>query len=102
MDAPRFVDGEKFSVRVGRASLRVRPSDDAAQDTELLHGEIFTVYDRSQDWAWGQAASDLYVGYVKEEALTAPFAVEARVIPHCWRRSFPPPISRRRCAICCR
>ncbi len=79
VDVPRFVEGEKFSVRVGRAALRVRPSDDAAQDSELLFGESFTVYDRSKGWAWGQAASDLYVGYVKEDALTAPLAGEARV-----------------------
>lgn len=79
VDAARFVDGENFSVRIGRASLRVRPSDDAAQDSELLHGESFTVYDRAHGWAWGQAAGDLYVGYVKEDALSAPFAGEARV-----------------------
>jgi len=80
VEAPRFVEGEIFSVHVGRASLRVRPSDDAAQDSELLHGESFTVYDRANGWAWGQAASDLYVGYVKEEdVLSAPFAGEARV-----------------------
>ena len=79
VDAPRFVEGKKFSVHVGRAALRVRPSNDAAQDTELLHGEIFTVYDRSQGWAWGQAANDLYVGYIKEDVLVAPFAVQASV-----------------------
>lgn len=79
VDAPRFVDGENFSIRIGRASLRVRPSDDAAQDSELLHGESFTVYDRANGWAWGQAASDRYVGYLKEDALTAPFAAQARV-----------------------
>jgi hypothetical protein len=79
VDAPRFVEGEKFSVCVGRAALRARPSHDAAQDTELLHGEIFTVYDRANGWAWGQAASDLYVGYIQEQELGAPFVVGARV-----------------------
>ncbi|HEX2761792.1 MAG TPA: NlpC/P60 family protein [Rhizomicrobium sp.] len=79
VDAPRFAEGEKFSICVGRASLRVRPSDDAAQDSELLHGELFTVYDRGNGWVWGQAANDLYVGYVKERALVAPFAVGERV-----------------------
>jgi cell wall-associated NlpC family hydrolase len=79
VDAPRFADGEKFSIAVGRASLRLRPSDDAAQDSELLFGEVFTVYDRGHGWAWGQAANDLYVGYVAEEALTAPFATQAKV-----------------------
>jgi len=79
VDAPRFADGEKFSIAMGRTSLRVRPTDDAAQDSELLFGEVFTVYDRSGGWAWGQAANDLYVGYVKEGALAAPFATQAKV-----------------------
>ena len=79
VDAPRYAQGEKFSVCAGRTGLRVRPSTDAAQDSELLFGEVFTVYDRAHGWAWGQAANDLYVGYVAEEALTAPFAAEAKV-----------------------
>lgn len=52
VDAPRFVEGEKFAIGVGRASLRVLPSDEAAQDSELLFGEGFTVYDRTGGWAW--------------------------------------------------
>ena len=79
VDAPRFATGEKFSIGVGRASLRVRPSEGAAQDSELLFGEIFTVYDRADGWVWGQAANDLYVGYVRERALAKPFAGEAKV-----------------------
>jgi len=79
VDAPRYAEGEKFSVCAGRTGLRVRPNTDAAQDSELLFGEVFTVYDRAHGWAWGQAANDLYVGYVAEEALTAPFAAEAKV-----------------------
>jgi hypothetical protein len=79
VDAPRFADGEKFAIGIGRASLKVRPSDEAAQDSELLFGETFIVYDRAVGWAWGQAANDLYVGYVREAALAKPFASEARV-----------------------
>jgi len=79
VDAPRYAEGEKFSVRIGRASLRLRPSDDAAQDSELLFGEIFTVYDSAQGWAWGQAANDLYVGYLRQDALAKLFQTEARV-----------------------
>jgi len=79
VDAPRYAEGEKFSVSRGRASLRVRPGDDAAQDSELLFGEIFTVYDSAQGWAWGQAANDLYVGYVRQDSLTKPFKAETRV-----------------------
>ncbi len=79
VDAPRYVEGQPFSVGAGRAALRVRPSDDAAQDSELLFGEGFTVYDRAGGWAWGQATNDFYVGYVREAALAAPFIAEARV-----------------------
>jgi cell wall-associated NlpC family hydrolase len=79
VDAPRYAEGEKFSIGVGRTALRIRPSDDAAQDSELLFGENFTVYDRAGGWAWGQATNDLYVGYVREDALTAPFAAQARI-----------------------
>lgn len=79
VDASRFAEGERFSVVVGRASLRVRPSADAGQDSELLFGEVFTVYDRANGWAWGQAANDLYVGYVREEALASPFPAQAKV-----------------------
>jgi len=79
VDAPRFAEGEEASVCAGRASLKLRPSDDAPQDSELLFGEIFTVYDRADGWAWGQAANDLYVGYVREGALAKPVAAEAKV-----------------------
>lgn len=79
VDAPRYAEGVKRSVWVGRIPLRVRPSDEAAQDSELLFGDTFTVYDRAKGWAWGQAGSDNYVGYVEEGALTEPFACQSRV-----------------------
>src|SRR5215472_5372997 len=78
VQAERYVDGEKFSVGLGRSSLRMRPSDDAAQDSELLFGEVFTVYDSNDGWAWGQAANDLYVGYVRDNSLDGPFELGAR------------------------
>jgi hypothetical protein len=79
VDAPRFADGEKFSVGVSRTALRLRPSEDASQDSELLFGEAFTVYDCAHGWAWGQAVNDLYVGYLRQDALTKVFAADARV-----------------------
>jgi cell wall-associated NlpC family hydrolase len=79
VEAACFAEGEKFSVAQGRASLRVSPSDTAAQDSELLFGEIFTVYENSNGWAWGQGARDHYVGYVKAEALAAPFTPQLQV-----------------------
>src|SRR5579863_1777275 len=79
VQAERFVEGRKFAIGRGRASLRMRPSEDSAQDSELLFGENFTVYDGKDGWAWGQAANDLYVGYVRESAMTDPFATGARI-----------------------
>ena len=42
VDAPRYAQGIKRSVWVGRIPLRVRPSDDAAQDSDpaALYGHL--------------------------------------------------------------
>ncbi len=79
VEAVRFVDGQKASAIVGRASLRREPSGDAAQDTEILLGETVTVYERKSGWAWLQADADQYVGYVREEALGAALTTDAVV-----------------------
>ena len=80
VEAARFAEGEKCSVIVGRASLHHAPSGESAQDSELLFGETFTVYERKEGWAWGQASGDLYVGYLPERALGAPFSPDAKVV----------------------
>lgn len=77
--APRYAEGRKMSIGVGRAALRLRPDSDAPQDSELFHGETFTVYDYSGGWAWGQAESDLYVGYLRDDQLWPHFSAGARV-----------------------
>ncbi len=79
VEAVRFVSGETLCVTRGRAALRAKPSDDAAQDTELLFGEMFTVYENRNGWAWGQLAPDDYVGYVRADALAAPRDAQSRV-----------------------
>lgn len=79
VEVPRFVAGEEASIAVGRASLRAAPSAEAAQDTELLHGERVTVYERKDGWAWVQAANDGYVGYLREECLSPPFAAQLQI-----------------------
>jgi len=67
--AARFAAGTARRVRAGAAPLRRAPADDAALDTELLFGEVFTVYDQADGWAWGQSRHDGYVGYVPAAAL---------------------------------
>ena len=69
VEAAAFVEGKLRAVTRGRASLKNAPSHDAAQDSELLFGESFTVYEEKDGWAWGQAALDGYVGYVHTIAL---------------------------------
>ena len=80
LEAARYAEGEICSVRGGRVSLRRRPSDAAAQDSELLLGEPVTVYERKDGWAWVQARTDSYVGYMREAALGPVITADARLI----------------------
>ena len=70
--AERFAEGTTFEVSAPLAPLRRKPADDAALDTEALKGDRFTVYDTQNGWAWGQLASDGYVGWLPEVSLSAP------------------------------
>ncbi len=65
----RFVEGSPRQVRIGCAALRAVPDDDAEQQSQLLFGEHFTLYDDADGWAWGQNSTDGYVGYVRSAAL---------------------------------
>jgi cell wall-associated NlpC family hydrolase len=64
----------------GRTALRHGPALDAVQDNELLFGDTFTVFESKNGWAWGQAASDGYVGYVHTIACNTPVVATHRVI----------------------
>ncbi|HEV7959602.1 MAG TPA: SH3 domain-containing protein, partial [Rhizomicrobium sp.] len=79
VEATRFVDGEEAAVTWGRVSLRAGPSYDSGQVSELLFGEIVTVYERKDGWAWLQAKTDSYVGYARESGLGEPLEADARV-----------------------
>lgn len=74
--ADRFSAGE--ARRIGRpvASLRFTPDAGARQESQLLFGEPFTVYETGDAWCWGQGELDGYVGYVPRAALAEP-GVEA-------------------------
>jgi len=70
--AERFVEGVAYQVSAGVAPIRRAPLGDAMQETQLLFGETFTVYEEKDGWGWGQSDVDGYVGYVAMEALSAP------------------------------
>lgn len=70
VDAARFVPGTRCSVVCGAADIRRLPVPDAPLDTEALYGEIFVVFDWSEEgWSWGQLIRDGYVGYMPSRAL---------------------------------
>jgi cell wall-associated NlpC family hydrolase len=69
VEAARFVEGEKLMSLRGHTAMRARPESHCSQETELLCGELFTVYEHKNGWAWGQIASDGYVGYVYDVSL---------------------------------
>lgn len=71
VQAKRFVEGRAMAAVTPVAPVRRRPGDDAPLDTQLLFGEVFTVYDEADGWSWGQAAFDGYVGYVPSDCLAA-------------------------------
>jgi hypothetical protein len=64
VEARRFVEGVAMQVATGHAALRKTPSSDAEQVNQALFGETLIVYDRSEGWAWGQLATDGYVGWM--------------------------------------
>jgi cell wall-associated NlpC family hydrolase len=71
IEAARYVSGEQAEIVAPIASLRAAPSPEAALETQALRGERVTIYDRTDDWAWGQIESDGYVGYLPASALGA-------------------------------
>src|SRR5664279_2857372 len=68
--AARFVEGTPRRVIADAAPLKRAPATDAPMDSEVLRGEIFTVFDATPEgWSWGQLETDGYVGYVPTGAL---------------------------------
>ncbi len=72
VDASRFVEGEQGTVAVPVADLRPRPDLSAGIDTQLLMGEPVRIFERRDGWAWVQAETDGYVGYMAEAELVSP------------------------------
>ena len=67
VDAPRFTAGDAAQVILPLVDLLDAPG--GTRDRQLLLGEGFTVIDRHEGFAFGQAARDGYCGYLPESAL---------------------------------
>src|SRR5262245_20964191 len=71
VEARRYVDGKPYEIGAAQAAMRDAPSPTATLLTEALKGERITIYDVSEaGWAWGQLASDGYVGFLPASALS--------------------------------
>ena len=92
VEADRFVDGETFEVIETLAPLRDRPTGDATLLTQALAGERVTIYDRTDEgWAWGQLASDGYVGWLPDIGLAPPSVAPTHKVTAIRTFAFPGP-----------
>jgi cell wall-associated NlpC family hydrolase len=92
VQAERFVTGEELEVIEAIAPLREQPSSNAILMTEALRGERVTIYDRNgEGWAWGQLASDGYVGWLPDAALARPAASPTHKVSVLRTLAFPGP-----------
>jgi cell wall-associated NlpC family hydrolase len=70
LEAARFVEGRTCEVVEPQAPVRSAPSPEAPLVTEALKGERAVIYETNEEgWAWGQLASDGYVGFMPASAL---------------------------------
>ena len=71
VEAPRYVAGEHRQVVHSATPVRGGPNALGSWTTEALFGELVTVYEGRDGWAWVQLERDGYVGYMRSAALTA-------------------------------
>ncbi|MBY6159805.1 C40 family peptidase [Mameliella alba] len=62
VEAERFVEGESHRVARPIADLLTKPK--GARDRQLLRGAVFQVLDVHENWLYGFAARDGYVGWI--------------------------------------
>ena len=70
VSARNFAEGSRRQIAAAAAPLRESPRHDAVLETELLLGEMVTVYDEREGWAWAQSERDSHVGYLSANALS--------------------------------
>lgn len=71
--ADRYVDGEVRRVVAASAPLHRAPRFDAPLDSEVLAGDLVTIYEETiEGWAWGELSRDGYVGYLPADMLGPP------------------------------
>lgn len=96
VQAARFVPGRPCLVTATLLDVTATPDPDGVRTTELLLGEGFTVYEARDDgMAWGQAALDGYVGYVRASGL-GPAQGPGKRVTALWSQVYAEPSARAR------
>jgi len=63
--ADRFAEGKDLHITAPVSVVKREPDATAAIDTQLLYGERFIAYGEKDEWLWGQAPRDHYVGWIR-------------------------------------
>jgi cell wall-associated NlpC family hydrolase len=69
--ATRYTAGTLAQVAQSATPVHGRPDARSTRTSEALFGEVATVYEEAQGWAWVQLQRDGYVGYLRADALSA-------------------------------
>jgi cell wall-associated NlpC family hydrolase len=80
VEAERFVEGVPAHVAVPVADMLSEPAEGAGLGTQLLLGDEVRVFERSNGFAWVQAARDSYVGFVALSALSENLPVPTHAV----------------------
>lgn len=86
VQAERFVKGEPRRVALPVADLRAEPRPDCPIDHQLLLGEPVALFEEREGWAWVQARTSGYVGWMRADGLAADAGEPTHVV--CVPRTF--------------
>src|SRR3954454_11656842 len=74
VEAERFTTGTLMRINATSAPVHRQPSPESPRDTEELMGDLGTVYDDPEGWAWGHPPGDAYVAFLQSALWDAPGA----------------------------
>lgn len=80
VQAAAFVEPRRAQVARPVVGLFAGPAGPHGQQTQLLFGETFNIYEERDGWVWGQSEHDGYVGYARADAFAALQPVTHRVV----------------------
>lgn len=79
VEAAAFAEARKVQAVRAVVGLFKQPDEPSGQQTQILFGETFNIYEEKSGWVWGQSDLDNYVGYARAEAFAPPEVATHRV-----------------------